>query len=144
MKRKSSRTLVDSYVFYKKRQRRRRKRVLPYKKYMEINRLANKIAMDKALEGYHVKLPYKIGTIKIRKMQTNMNNLKLDLGHYKKTGEKIAHLNIHSDGYYPKWMWGRYYGTKISRLYKFTITEENRLSVSAIFKQPYGHKRYLE
>ena len=143
-RKRNARTMVDSYEFYVKRQKRRSKRVLSRQLYMKINKLANKLAMEKALEGYHVELPYKLGIIKIAKRKTNMDNLKIDFAHFNKTGEKRKHLNIHSEGFYPIWLWGGGRRVPNSIYHTFTIAEQNRKAVSAVFKEPYGHKRYLE
>jgi len=139
-----ARTMVDSYEFYVKRQKRRSKKVLSRQLYMKINKLSNLLAMDKALEGYHVVMPYKLGILKIIKVKTNMNNLKIDFAHYNKTGEKRKHLNIHSDGFYPMWVWKGGRKVRNSLYHTFTIAEQNRKAVSKVFKEPYGHKRYLE
>lgn len=67
--------------------------------------------LDIIYKAATVKLPNKMGLIKIVKRVANVNNLraknklKLDYGHYLKTGEKRYHLNEHRGYHYYRWNW---------------------------------------
>lgn len=73
-----------------------------------------------------VKLPNRMGALSIMKRYTNVNRLraknklKLDYGHYLKTGEKKYHLNEHRAYHYYRWNWS--YGIiEGIRRYKITV-----------------------
>lgn len=64
------------------------------------------------------RLSYHLGTIRVKKMKTRMNSLKYNYGHYLKTGEKIYHLNEHTNEFYYKFFWS---GARVKNksIYKF-------------------------
>jgi hypothetical protein len=72
-----------------------------------------------------VKLPNRMGSLRIMKRYTNVNRLrarnklKLDYGHYLKTGEKKYHLNEHRNYHYYRWNWS--YGV-IEGIKRYKIT----------------------
>lgn len=136
-------TLRDVYKFYKERQRKKGKKVLPERLFKQIAHEWNKGIVDMALEGYHVSLPFRMGVLRIAKRKTNLNKPKLDYKHWKETGEKVFHLNNHSDGWYGLWHWTKY-STYVPNVvhYMFSPTFTNSKACSAIFFEPNGHKRF--
>ena len=60
-----------------------------------------------------------LGSIRVKRMVTRTKSLKYNYSHYLKTGEKIYHLNEHTNGFYFKFYWaGGLYKNK--KIYKFT------------------------
>lgn len=66
---------------------------------------------------------YNLGSIRVKRMQTKMSNLKYNYGHYRKTGEKLYHLNEHTNEFYYKFYWSSGY-IKNKKSYTFTANRK--------------------
>lgn len=110
-----------------------------------INSLHEKI-VQKALNGDVVHFPHNFGTLSIRKkkMKFNAHNrLRLNYEHYKKTGQKVYHLNENRNYYYYKWFWKKF-SAKIptKTYYKLKPTRYCTRTLAGILKNT--DKDYLE
>lgn len=58
---------------------------------------------------YVFKLPFRLGTIRIRKGKNsrNLNKNRIDWDATKKTGQLVRFLNLHTDRHYFQWKWYR-------------------------------------
>lgn len=132
----------DMYNYYKVRV----KNPISFDRFKAIAYTTNKLVVDKVLEGDTVKLPYRMGYLRVRKTKMNYDYLKFDYGTYNKTGIKAVHLNMHSDDFKARILWDK---SKCivagKRPYCFQPTRVNfKRRLSAIMKTPGGHSRYLE
>lgn len=64
-----------------------------------INTFFELICKKIVLEHFIFIMPYKLGSIFIKKIKKKENQKTVDFGHYRKTGEKRAHANLHSFGF---------------------------------------------
>ena len=132
--------LDHSYKFYKNKYKKGVSRELYRKICYDLNRMI----VEDALEGKVVSLPHSMGSLWIKKYQTDLDNPPIDLNESKKRGKRIYHLNEHSDGYQGRWSWHKYNNAITNKIYySFTATRANKRAVSKVFKQPGGHKRYF-
>lgn len=85
-------------------------------------------------------LPYNLGEIRVKKLKMNLgllhksNNLKIDWGHYQKTGKYIKHLNEHRDNCRYGFYWLCKKGPKGKNLYKFQALRQNRRNLASLLK----------
>ena len=119
---------------------------LTYKQFKNVVYLHNKKLVDEVLDGYTVKLPYRLGNLRIKKTKMNYDYVKFDYGTYNKTGIKAVHLNEHSDDFKARILWEK---SKCivdgKRPYCFQPTRVNfKRRLSGIMSIVNGHKRYLE
>lgn len=84
------------------------------------------------LSGNRIKLPHRLGEMMFSKYKYK-NRLKIDLAHYKKTGEHKWFKNSHTLGYGPIFLWNKYsaalsnkhlYGAKLSRTFMKEMSDE--------------------
>ncbi len=91
-------------------------------------------------EGY--KFPHKLGTAQIVKIKMDFeslkkkNKLRIDFGHFRKTGQKIYFTNESTDNHYCKWVWNRR-GCNIpfASNYKFRFNREKKRETGRLFKE---------
>lgn len=93
-----------------------------------LNKLMNRILYKS--ETFYV--PYNLGIIRVKKAKMNIgllnetNNLKIDWGHFQKTGKIIKHLNDHRDNYRYGFYWLCKKGPKGKTYYKFQALRIHR------------------
>lgn len=132
-------TLVDAYKFYKAKYE-GTKHLLDYKVYRTICETFNKYIMNAIIEdGYFFKVPYRIGIIRIKKREVNLDHLKKDYGLYNKTeGDlKNVHLNEHTNNMYVKFYWSKFYTDNMIRnktYYSFIPTRTNKRKLASLLK----------
>jgi hypothetical protein len=93
--------------------------------------------------GIMYKLPYRLGSIGIKRRKAKFSKLKPDWNYWKQTGELTFHLNEHSKGWYGFGHWkkkdckvkGKWY-------YKFNFTRDINRAYSKVFQEPNGYQRY--
>jgi nucleoid DNA-binding protein len=68
------------------------------------------------VSGNTLLLPHALGRLNIKKYRPK--NPRLDFAHYAKTGEKIYHSNLHTDGYCPILYWNYRHNTHAKFKYK--------------------------
>lgn len=134
--------IYDIYKYYKSIT----KDPLDLKLFREIVFTFNKRIMNEILQGAaNIRLPARLGYIRIKKTKMNYKNLKFDYGTYNKTGIKSFHLNEHSDDFKARILWDK--STCIvrgKRPWSFTASRENKRALCSIMKENGGHKRYTE
>jgi hypothetical protein len=135
----------DIYKYYRSKDTTTKEDKVLYDEFRRISYAINKKIAEKMLEGKFIKLPFNLGNFYIRKVRNNFKNLKFDYAHYNKTGEKVVHLNSHSNQYHAKWFW-----QKIScripghTIYSFIPSRQNKRNLAKLMKEPGGYKKYLE
>jgi hypothetical protein len=114
---------------------------LAMQKYKEVAHLIMQKAMEAVLhKSMTMHLPYKLGIIRVKKLKMNMgllqknNNLKIDWGHYQKTGKFIKHLNEHRDNCRYGFYWLCKKGPKGKNLYKFQALRQHRRKLADLLK----------
>jgi len=112
--------------------------------YLQVIECFNKKLAKILLDGQLIKMPFNLGELVIYKKKVNFDKLKLDYGHWRKTGgEKIYHTNRHSDGYHAYYHWGKSLCHITHKsLYKFSPCRQNSRTLAAHMKTPGGHASY--
>ena len=130
------------YKFYKSRV------TLPvdFKLFKAIVGQHNKLLMECILEyGDNIRLPNRLGYMRVKKTKMNYKYLMFDYGTYHKTGLKTFHLNEHSDDFKARLLWNKSKCiVKGRRPWSFTPTRENSRRLSSNMQERGGHKRYNE
>ena len=110
-------------------------------KYKEVAHLIMQKVMDEILhKSKTLQLPYRLGLIRVKKLKMDMgllhktNNLKIDWGHYQKTGKFIKHLNEHRDNCRYGFYWLCKKGPKGKNLYKFQALRQHRRKLADLLK----------
>jgi hypothetical protein len=134
-------TLKDIYKKYKSST----KRPVDYKIFREICYRHNQIMMERVLErGERIRLPYRLGYIKVKKTKMNYNYMMFDYETFNKTGIKAFHMNEHSDDYKARILWEK---SKCivpgKRPYCLKFTRDHKRKLASIMKRPNGHSIYL-
>ena len=106
----------------------------------------NKMLMQEILnEASNIRLPYRLGYLRIKKSKMSYKHLKFDYGTYNKTGIKAFHLNEHSDDYKARILWDKCKCiVKGKRPWSFKPSRKNSRALAAIMKTNGGHKKYTE
>lgn len=132
-------TLKHIYQYYIKDISKSSKYYQPYKIFRSICEDANKELSNEILEGYFFKMPYRLGTIRIKKRKIDINNLKPDFGLFNKSEEsyKNKHLNDHSDNYYVRYYWTKRVETLIKNksVYSYIPTRANKRELARRIKE---------
>lgn len=132
-----------------------------YREYIESIEPGTKYDISKAVHRYIIEkfwlavrdeiiynykdfyMSYPLGYIRVKRMATRIKNLKYNYGHYRKTGEKLYHMNEHTNEFYFKFSW---YGSKIQnrKIYKFVANRTNlkRVLPKHIFNTPANKLMY--
>ena len=132
-------TLKHIYQYYIKDISKSSKYYQSYKIFRSICEDANKELSNEILEGYFFKMPYRLGTIRIKKRKIDINNLKPDFGLFNKSEEsyKNKHLNDHSDNYYVRYYWTKRVETLIKNksVYSYIPTRANKRELARRIKE---------
>lgn len=134
-------TLTQIYKYHIKDLDKDSKYYVDYKLFREVCESYNKMVSSCIIEdGYFFKLPYRLGTIRIKKNKTkvNSNNLKPDFGLFNHSEGKYKnkHLNEHSGGYYVKFHWNKIDAIIINKTpYSFIPTRANKRYLAKTIKQ---------
>jgi hypothetical protein len=139
---KTGRTLDDAYIVLKDHFG----VDMDYRRYKEIVYEVNKRIMEGVRQGEEFTLPYKLGSIRIKKQKINLNNLRIDFKHFNETGQKKKFLNEHTGGYYFFYKWDRTLtDIKNHFYYSFIPTRNNKKSLVKVLKSGEKGKRdYFE
>lgn len=131
-------TLKHSYQYYIKDISESSKYNVEYSIYRAICEDANKLLSQAIVEeGFFFNIPYRLGTIRIKKKKINFKNLKPNFGLYNETeGEiKNKHLNEHSGGYYCMFYWNKQSCVvKNKSAYCFIPTRANKRYLASAIK----------
>lgn len=132
-------TLKHIYQYYIKDISKSSKYYLTYRLFRDICEDANKELSNEILEGYFFKMPYRLGTIRIKKRKIDINNLKPDFGLFNKSNEsyKNKHLNEHSNNYYVRYYWTKRVETLIKNksVYSYIPTRANKRELAKRIKE---------
>jgi len=132
-------TLKHIYQYYIKDIPETSKYHLDYKTFRSICEEFNKELSTEILEGYFFKMPYRLGTIRIKKRKVDLKNLKPDFGLYNESEGlyKNKHINEHSGNYYVRFYWNKNRETIIKNKspYSFIPTRENKRNLAKLIKE---------
>lgn len=132
-------TLKHIYQYYIKDISKSSKYYQSYKIFRAICEDANKELSNEILEGYFFKMPYRLGTLRIKKRKIDINNLKPDFGLFNKSEEnyKNKHLNEHSNNYYVRYYWTKRVETLIKNksVYSYIPTRANKRELAKRIKE---------
>lgn len=132
-------TLKHIYQYYIKDLSESSKYNIDYKTFRNICEEFNKELSAQILEGYFFNMPYRLGTIRIKKRKVDFRSLKPDFGLFNKTeGEyKNKHLNEHSNNYYCRYYWNKRLATIVKNrsAYSFIPTRKNKRDLAALIKE---------
>lgn len=99
-----------------------------------------KIMHELLYKSKTLQLPYNLGELRIQKKRMDVgflnehNNLKVDWGHYQKTGKIIKHLNDHRDNCRYRFYWLCKKGPSGKSYYKFEPLRERKRELAKIIK----------
>lgn len=132
-------TLTHIYEYYIKDIDKDSPRYIDYRTFRDICNNANKMISTVIIdEGRFFKIPYRLGTIRIKKRKINFDNLKHDFGLYNKTGGefKNSFLNEHSGNYYVRFFWTKNRDTIVKNKtpYSFIPTRHNKRYMASLIK----------
>ena len=134
--------IYSLYKVYKKEV----KEPMDFKTYRRVLFAFNKRLMDEILEGAsNIKLPARLGCIRVKKTKMNYKRLMFDYGEYNKSGLKTYHTNTHSDDYKVRILWEK--SKCIIRgkePWSFIPARINKRRLAKLMKEEGGHKRYTE
>ena len=134
-------TIKQIYQYYIKDYDKNSKYNIDYRIYRllceEFNKELSSLIIN---EGYFFKVPYRLGTIRIkkRKIDISNNNLKIDFGLYNKSNGKYnnKHLNDHSGGYYVRFYWMKLDMIMRNKaFYSFIPTRANKRKLASVVKE---------
>ncbi|QDP46421.1 MAG: hypothetical protein GOVbin1709_83 [Prokaryotic dsDNA virus sp.] len=127
-----SKTLKDSFKDYKKEGGE-----LDYIQYRDICEKYNQYIVNCIIEDtLEFKLPERLGSIRIRKIKGKVGGKRIDWALTKKYNKKIYHLNMHTDGYYYKWMWHKQDACfKNKSVYSFVAPRKAKRKMAGLLKE---------
>ena len=130
-------TLTQIYKFYSKDLDEDSKYNIDYKTYREICEEFNKEVSRKILEeAWEFKMPYRLGSIRIKAIKMKYQHLKFNYELWAKQGIKSYHLNEHSAEHYGRWFWHKKNALIINKtFYSFKATRANSRALAKIMKQ---------
>ena len=123
-------TLKDSFKDYKKEGG-----DLEYKVYRDICEEYNEEVINNIiLDTLEFKIPNRLGSIRIKKVKGSPK--RVDWALTKKYNKKIYHLNMHTDGYYYKWMWHKRDACFINKsVYSFIAPRKAKRKMAGLLKE---------
>jgi hypothetical protein len=127
-----------------------------YKAYIKANGVVDKRDFKKVLyltnklishyivnRGLTVALPYRLGSLSVRKKKMEFSKLHFDYAEYNKTGIKSYHLNPHSDEFYATAYWEKSKAIVKNKVaYRLDLTRQNKRDIASIMQEPNGHQIY--
>ena len=141
-------TLRDIYKSYKAKFKKRKD---PYnissKLFGDICRDFNKEVSTKILEeAYFFKMPYGLGSIRIKsfKMKMDQSKLNIDFKRSIELGYTVYHLNSHTKGRAVRWKWDKI-NMKVPgrQTYSFIASRDNKRAISKILRDPNNNVMYF-
>ena len=144
-----AKTLKDSYKFYTEDFSEQSAFFVEYSVYKNIcidfNKMICKYILEEAGE---FELPYRMGTLRIKKTKmdySNKNYMRPDWKRTKELGRTVYHLNDHTGGFRYRWAWDKSsIRTVGKKLYSFTATRTNKRTLAALLKDEDKNIDYFE
>lgn len=130
-------TLKHSYQYYIKDISEDSKYNINYNLYRDICEDFNKEIMKSMIEeGEFFTMPYRLGTLRVKKRKVDFHNLKPNFNLWKETGLKTKYLNEHSGGYYCRFHWNKLIATVVRNrtIYSFIPTRFNKRYLAKTIK----------
>lgn len=132
--------LIDAHKYFIKDLDVNSKYNISWELYKLIIAEFNKRIMEAIIvDGLFFKMPYRLGTIRLRKRKTNLEKLKPNYKVYNQSNREIksSHLNEHTDGYYVRFYWNKADGVivKNKTLYSFIPTRDNSRNLASLLKK---------
>tara|TARA_R110000787_G_scaffold21504_2_gene63554 strand:- start:13541 stop:13966 length:426 start_codon:yes stop_codon:yes gene_type:complete len=132
---KRNNTLIESYKEYIEENKNIKVLQVEYPLYREVCTEFNEKIADRMLrEAYEFKLPFGLGTLRIKKTPSK-DKKRVDWKTTKEYNTKIFHLNLHTDGFYYRWHWKKKDARVVNKsLYSFTPTRKNKRQLAGLLK----------
>lgn len=131
-------TLKHSYIYYIKDIDKESKYYISAKLYRDICEDFNKLIMEDIIErGKFLHIPYRLGILRIKKRQVDLNNLKPNFKVFNEQDIKTKFLNEHSQGYYCRFYWNKGVDTIVRNktAYSFIPTRFNKRYLAKVLKE---------
>lgn len=146
---KGAKTLKDSYKFYTEELTEGSAFHVEYATYknvcVDFNKMICKYILEEAGE---FELPYRMGTLRIKKTKmdySNKNHMRPDWKKSKELGKKVYHLNDHTGGFRYRWAWNKSNVVTVGkRLYSFYPTRTNKRTLASLLKDEDINIDYFE
>lgn len=104
----------------------------------------NKRLVEEALAGNHIRMPYRLGVLWIKKYKMNWNKPLIDFRESKIQGKIVYHDNIHSEGWGAKWAWKKInHDFENAIYYSLTATRKNARELAKVMKTPGQYKKFF-
>lgn len=132
-------TLTDIFKYHKDKFK-DTKFELDYKKFRLICETFNKYIMTDIIDnGGFFRLPFRIGVIRIKKREVNLDHLKKDYGLFNKSegNYKNGHINEHTNNLYVRFHWSKFYTDNMIKnktYYSFIPTRTNKRYLASLLK----------
>jgi hypothetical protein len=122
---------------------------LAYPTFSQIIKSFNQRIMEKILfDNFEFELPYRLGSIRIKKRKYKKiadRKLKVDFQKTKEYGQTIFHLNLHTDGYYYRFFWKKENAVFVNKsVYSFTPARSVKRQLASILSDPNKEIDYFE
>ena len=141
----NTKTFRDAYSIYKNQYG---KDAVEYSVYANVLKSFNQRVMEKILfEAFEFELPYRLGSIRIKKSKTHFTKktMKVDWQKTKELGQKVYHMNDHTNNFNFRFFWKKKTATFINKsFYSFTASRKNKRQLAAILKDDFRTVDYYE
>lgn len=132
--------LKNSYEYYIKDIKLDSKYNVEWSQYKSILSAFNKECMRSIVEdGFIFKMPYRIGVLRIKKRQNNLDRLKFNysLLNTSDNEHKTMHLNDHTNNWYVRFYWAKSKECIIKNksIYSFIPTRDNKRYIATLLKE---------
>ena len=134
-----AKTLKDAYKHYTADLPETSPFNVEYNLYRQICEAFNKQICKYILkEAGEFHLPYRLGSIRIKKTKmdySNKNMMRPDWKRTKELGKTVYHLNDHTDGFRYRWAWNKSNVVTVGKkLYSFYATRTNKRELARLLK----------
>ena len=137
---KGAKTLKDAYKFYIENIPENSPFYVEYSVYRKVCEEFNKKICKYILEDAgEFQLPYRLGSLRIKKTKMdygNKNHMRPDWKKTKELGKTVYHLNDHTDGFRYRWAWNKSNVVTVGKkLYSFYPTRTNKRTLAQLLKE---------
>lgn len=144
-----SKTLKEAYKYYTEDIPETSPFFVDYKTYRDICQEFNKSICKYILEeSGEFQLPYRLGSLRIKKTKMDydkINHMRPDWKKTKEVGKTVYHLNDHTDGYRYRWAWNKSSVVTVGKkLYSFYPTRTNKRELAKLLKDDNNNIDYFE